>query len=109
MFFTYFFPIEENQVEIDNFPENLSYFVIIQADSLKEADKIAESKGIKLKGPFSEAGELWALCVPGYHYNFPNIYGYDIEDYQPNFCEESGRYAIVYYKDGKKVEYYISE
>lgn len=107
MFFTY---AQNNSYGAFDVDDNVKHYVIIEANSAKEADKKAESIGLYFDGVEKGrdcpcCGDRWSKADdPDFGINGtekPEIWGQSVSEY----IKENGAFwkkeAIVYYKDGK--------
>lgn len=107
MFYTY---VQNNSYGVFDVNDNVKHYVIIEADSAKEADEKAESIGLYFDGVKKDidcpcCGDRWDKADdPDFGINGkkkPEIWGRSVLEY----FKENGKFlkeeAIVYYKDGK--------
>lgn len=108
MFYTY---VQNNSYGVFDVDDNVKHYVIIEADSAKEADKKARNLGIYFNGVENDidcpcCGDRWDKADdPDFGINGtekPEIYGQSVLE----FIKEREKWiwkeeAIVYYKDGK--------
>jgi hypothetical protein len=108
---------EENQMSFYTFNQNnsgggfdrdedVSHYVIIEADSAFAANTKAESVGIYFNGcddgtDCSCCGDRWCE-VWGKGDEAPLIYDKAPEDIKDMFCRPGDTYCIIYYADGRK-------
>ena len=86
--------------------DTLAHFVIIEADSAKEANEIAESKGIYFDG--CETGDDCPCCGDRWSSQYDDkdgeetamIYSKDPSEYDDMFASKGEPYCYVYEKDG---------
>ena len=82
----------------------LAHYVIIEAQSGDEADRIAESIGIYFDG--CESGDDCPCCGDRWDRAYgpgddsPNIYGEDPAKYDDIFAQKGKPYCHIYYLDG---------
>lgn len=108
MFYTY---RQNNSGGSFKITKKIKHFVIIEADSAKEANKKAEHIGIYFDGVEKEldcpcCGDRWHKVLEQDGMEKPEIYGEDASSYlafrRQLFCGLSTKEkVIVYYKDGK--------
>ena len=85
---------------------DVSHWVIVEADSPNEANEIAESIGIYFNGVEDDrdcecCGDRWsALWDDEQGKNEPMVYDTPVADYNDSFTPVGEVYAIVYYKGG---------
>lgn len=93
-----------------DFDNDLSLFVIIEADNSYEANKKAESLGMYFDGcdkgiDCGCCGDRW-YSVDDRDYNEkPLIYNDEINKHNPYKTSNDGTFCIVHYKDGTKKYY----
>lgn len=92
------------------FDENVSHYVIIEAENPKHANKIAENIGIYFDGcdiglDCSCCGDRWSeLWSDEEGDSEPMIYGKPIQKFKPLF-KKGDTYCIVHYLNGNKTVY----
>ena len=88
--------------------EDVTYNVIIEADSADEADRKAEDIGIYFDDDFEYdcecCGTRWSYAW-GEGDETPMIYGTPVEEYEEMWVKDGEPWAHVYYKDGTKRSY----
>lgn len=94
--------------------ERVAHFVIIEADSVREANEKAESIGIYFNGVDDNidcpcCGDRWYPTYENEVNKAPLIYGVDPANYKCIFTRKGKNYCIVYHKDGGKRYYKQSE
>ena len=85
--------------------DNVTYSVIIEADSADEADRKAEEIGIYFDDDYDIdcecCGTRWSRAW-GDGEETPSIFGNPVEDHEEYWSKDGQPYAYVYYKDGTK-------
>jgi hypothetical protein len=89
--------------------EDVTYNVIIEADSADEANRKAEEIGIYFDDNYEYdcecCGTRWSRAWSNEGEETPMIYGDAVEDYYEAWVKGGEPYAHVYYKDGTKRSY----
>lgn len=90
--------------------DNVSHYVIVEADSADEANDRAESIGIYFDGCADErdcdcCGDRWDRAWSDDGDDMPVIYETPVADYHDIFAKPGKPYAHVYFRDGRKVSY----
>ena len=108
MFYTY---RQNNSYGVFDVDDNVKHFVIIEADSAKEANEKAEHIGIYFDGVEKEldcpcCGDRWYKVIEEDGTEKPKIYGEDPSSYlafrkQLFYGFSTKEKVIVYYKNGK--------
>ena len=112
MFYTY---RQNNSYGVFDVDEHVKHYVIIEADSAKEADKKAKSVGIYFDGVEKDidcpcCGDRWRKADDPYFgtdgTKEPEIYGQSVTDFLKQEVRADGSLpwneeVIVYYKNGK--------
>ena len=84
--------------------DDVTYNVIIEADSADEADRRAEEIGIYFDDNYEVdcecCGTRWSYAYSGE--KTPMIYGKPVEDHNEIWANDGEPWAHVYYKDGTK-------
>ena len=89
--------------------DRVTFNVIIEADSPKEADERAQEVGIYFDDNFEVdcrcCGTRWSRAWTHDCDETPMIYGTPVEDHEKHWGEPGKPYAYVYYRDGGQVSY----
>lgn len=90
--------------------ENISHYVIIEASSAAEADKLAESKGLYFdgEGDCPCCGNRWSNAWYDEGDDVPSIYEKPVTEYRASYGFMSEYETVVHYLSGK-IEYYTSD
>jgi len=92
--------------------DDVTYSVLIEADSADEADRKAEEIGIYFDDDYEIdcecCGTRWSRAW-GEGEETPMIYGKAVYDYREYWAKEGEPWAHVYYKDGTKRSYTRAE
>ena len=87
--------------------------VIVEADSVKQANTRAEEIGLYFDGvdrglDCACCGDRWSRQWPDDDgFERPTLYGYDPQDYKEGFAAKGAPYCRVYYKDGSVKTYRV--
>jgi hypothetical protein len=85
--------------------DDVTYNVIIEADSAKQADAKAEDIGIYFDDDYDVdcecCGTRWSRTYSDGSEE-PEIYGKPVVDYEEYWAKDNEPWAHVYYKDGTK-------
>jgi hypothetical protein len=89
--------------------DEVTYNVIIEADSADEANRKAEEIGIYFDDNYeydcSCCGTRWSRAWSNDGDAEPEIYGKPVAEYKEYWAKEGEPWAHVYYKDGTKRSY----
>lgn len=91
--------------------DDVTYNVIIEADSADEADRKAEDVGIYFDGTDDGGpdcpccGDRWSRAWSNEGDERPEIYGKPVEEHDEYWAKDDEPWAYVYYKDGTKRSY----
>lgn len=92
--------------------DNVTYHVIIEADSADEANRKAEEIGIYFDDDYDIdcecCGTRWSRAWTDGD-ETPSIHGKPVEEYNEYFANDGEAYAHVYYKDCTKRSYTRAE
>lgn len=86
--------------------QNVSHYVIIEADTPSAANTKATSVGIYFNG--CDDGTDCRCCGDRWYEAWgngdetPSIYDKKPEEYKDSFCKPGDTYCIIYYADGRK-------
>lgn len=95
--------------------DDVTYNVIIEADSAKEANAKAEEVGLYFNGIADDGpdcpccGDRWSRAWSDDGEETPMIYDTPVEEYSEYWATGSEPWAHVYYKDGTKRSFARSE
>jgi hypothetical protein len=87
--------------------DDVTQFVIIEADSAADANSRAVGIGIYFEGVDKDldcgcCGDRWVEAWSEKGEPEPELYGQPIASYKPWFKPDGQPYAYIYYKDGRK-------
>lgn len=104
MFYSYHQNNSGGSFQID---DNVTYYVIVEADSADEANEIAEKIGLYFDGygDCECCGARWSSAWNDDGSNEPEIYGGPVSEYTSTWATASESSVYVYYKDGRKEAY----
>jgi hypothetical protein len=107
MFYTY---NQNNSFGTFDVNEDVTYYVIVEADSVEDANRRAEGVGIYFDGCSRGrdcpcCGDRWSEAWDGDDATpEPMIYGEPVAEFTPWSHQQGEPIAHVYYKDGSKQE-----
>jgi hypothetical protein len=105
MFYTY---NQNNSFGTFDVNDDVTYYVIVEADSADDANRRAQNVGIYFDGcsvcrDCSCCGDRWSEAWEGDGDPEPMIYSEPVSTFKTWRAEPGETFAYVYYKDGTKV------
>ena len=99
--------VQNNPGGVTKVDDRVTHYVIMEADSAKQANDIAEYNGIYFDGCYDGidcrcCGDRWYRASESDGKEIPKIYGQHVKDYDKKYIPKGETYAHVYYADGRK-------